>query len=110
MCGECFHASGQSGLHANSPVHNQSRNGSTPSGDPALRSAYRAKGLFQAIVRSWQIRDLIAKKEMGSITLGDLEKMSNSLLPVGIKLLCLLLHMHQDQEKTQFELFWTHIL
>src|SRR5437660_12242179 len=46
---------------------------------------------------------------MGSITLGDLEKMSQSLLPVGIKLLCLLLHMHQDQEKTQLELFWTHI-
>src|SRR5437660_12098024 len=47
---------------------------------------------------------------MGSITLGDLEKMSQSLLPVGIELVCLLLHMHQDQQKTQLEFFWTHIL
>ncbi len=38
------------------------------------------------------------------------EQTGKSLLPVGIKLLCLFLHMHQDQQKTQLEFFWTHIL
>jgi hypothetical protein len=66
--------------------------------------------LFQAIVGSWQIRDLIAEKQMGSIAASDLEKMSKSPLPVGSKLLCLLLHLHQNQQETQLAFFWTDIL
>jgi hypothetical protein len=47
---------------------------------------------------------------MRSIAASDLEKVSNGLLPMGIKLAGLILHMHQDEHKSQLEFFWTHLL
>jgi len=42
--------------------------------------------------------------------LSHLEKMSDGLLPTGVELACLLLHMCHDQEETQLAFFWAHVL
>lgn len=86
-------------------MDNEPRNRSTSPRCPALGSAHRAKGLLQAIVSPWQVSNLIAEKQMGSIAVGHFEKLSDSLLPTRIELAYLLLHMHQDQQKTQLALF-----
>jgi hypothetical protein len=35
--------------------------------------------------------------------------MSDGLLPRGIKLTHVFLHMHQEQHKSQLAFFWTHV-
>src|SRR5437667_9884395 len=63
VCGEGFHASSKSRLHTHCPMDNEPRNRSTSPRCPALGSAHRAKGLPQAIVSPWQVRNLISEKQ-----------------------------------------------
>jgi hypothetical protein len=60
--------------------------------------------LLQAIIGAWQVSDLIAEKQMGSITAADLEEMSNGLGKGSTQLSGMLLHMQQHELKTQFSL------
>jgi hypothetical protein len=39
------------------------------------------KGLFEIVIGPWEVRNVITEKEGRPITLRDLEKMSESLLP-----------------------------
>jgi hypothetical protein len=104
VCRERFHPRSQSGLYTYGSMDDQSRNGSTPSRSPTLRSSHRAKRLLEAIVGPWQVSDLVAEKQMRSITAAHLEEMSNGLGEGSTQLGGMLLHMQQHELETQFSL------
>jgi hypothetical protein len=91
-------------------MNNQSGNRPTPPGGPTQVSAHRAKGLLQAIVGAWQVSNLVAEKQVGGITAGNLEEMGNGLLEGWSKLSSVVLHMHQDHQEPQLALWNRDVL
>ena len=64
------------------------------------------KGLLQVIVGPWEVRNLIAEKEVGSVALRHFEEMGDRLRPRPSQLPGMLLHMPQDELKPQLSLFY----
>jgi len=86
-------------------MNDQSRKRATPSGRPSLMQPHLTKRLLQVIVGSWQVRDLIAEKQMRPIALRHFEKTGDGFLPAWVQLTRLLLHVQQEQCKTQLPFF-----
>lgn len=110
VCCERLQATGKCCLHSHRSMHDQSRKRSAPSSRSPLMKAHLSERLLQIIVCPWQVRDLIAEKQMGAITLCHFEKMSDGLLPTRTQRARLLLHMHQDQQKTKLAFFFKHFI
>ncbi len=68
-CRERFLASCQCCLHAHRSMHNQAGKCAFSSGRSPFMKTHLTKGLLQIIVGPWQVRDLIAEKEMWTIVL-----------------------------------------
>lgn len=103
---EDMQARGQCRLHANRPMHDQPRKRTFSSGRSPFMETHLTKGLLQIIVGPWQIRNLIAEKEMGSIAVRPLHEMGDRLPPPPSQLCCMPLHMPQDDLKPELSLFY----
>jgi hypothetical protein len=68
-----------------------------------------AKGLLQIMIGAWQIRNLLAEKQMGTIAPRHLEEMGDRLRPSPSQLRCMPLHMPQDDLKPQLALFYRQL-
>jgi hypothetical protein len=88
-------------LHTHRSVDNQPRKRPFSSSGSSLMGTDLTKGLLQIVVGPWQIRHLIAEKEMGAIALRHFEKMCQSLRPRPSQMGSMLLHMQQDHLKTE---------
>jgi hypothetical protein len=71
----------QGSLYAHRSLNHESRKRSFSASGPSFMSADLTKRLFEIVIGPWEVRNLITEKEVRRITLRDLEKMSQSLLP-----------------------------
>src|SRR2546422_8095968 len=106
VCRERFHAGCQCSLQAYCSMHHQSRKRTFSSSSSPLIKAHLSKGLLKVIVGPWQVRNLIAEKEMGSIALRHLQETCDGLRPSPSQLCCVLVHMRQDDLKAELSLFY----